>query len=408
MLGMTHLLSAGRLSAEQRDYVETIASSGAVLLQLINDVLDFSKFDAGRLALDPTPTDVRELVELVLHDAATRVAGRPVDLVGIVTPEVAQLVNVDALRLRQVIANLVDNAAKFTEAGEILLEIRPVEGHKNRLQCSVKDTGIGITPEQRARIFQPFTQADGSTTRRYGGTGLGLTISAMLVGAMGGSIGVDSVPGSGSTFFFEFDAEVATERAPLPPVSGRASVLSTGSIRAQLAGMLRDLGWELTAEGPQILFVDSDHAAAPPGGPRIVTLSRTGATDGGVSLRKPIRREDLRNALTQTFSKPPASAATARKKVAVLFEDALQRRIVCRFVTRLGHEVADGEQVDVVVVFWTDETADPIAAARARWPQARRVVVASAGEEARCLELGAHIVISRPVEIDALGKALEL
>ena len=191
-------------------------------------------------------------------------------------------------------------------------------------------------------------------------------------------------------------------------INGRAGVLSTGSVRAQLAGMLRDLGWELSEEAPQILFVDSDHAKVPTGAPRVVTLSRTGTADAGVAIRKPVRREELKNALSQTFSKPPVSAVTTRRKVAVLFEDALQRRIVCRFVTRLGHEVAEGDSVDVVVVFWTDEANDPIAAARERWPHARRVVVASAGEQARCMELGANVVIPRPVEIDALGKALEL
>ncbi|MDP2310859.1 MAG: ATP-binding protein [Pseudomonadota bacterium] len=411
MLGMTHLLAGGRLTAEQRDYVETIASSGSVLLQLINDVLDFSKLDVNKLSLDPVPTDLRDLVEAVLQSAALRLVGRPVEMVGVIAHDVALSVCVDGLRLRQVFMNLVDNAAKFTAAGEVSITLELVPENRERLRCSVRDTGIGITLEQRERIFKPFVQADDSTTRQYGGTGLGLTISAALVRAMGGEIDVQSVPGEGSTFSFEFDAPVLTERAAMPTTLGKVAVVGSPLLRAGLDGQLREVGWELGGDDAAVVLVDIDHApaAGPFPGRRVIALSRTRPEQTGTTtLRKPLRREDLRAALAQ-IPRPAVVPDAAKLRVAVVLEDGLQRRVVARLLARLGHEVTEdpaAERVLVGLALGGADCEERVVAARNRWPSARCVVIAAPEDHAGCLEQGADRAVGHPVDLGELARAL--
>jgi PAS domain S-box-containing protein len=204
VIGMSHLALLTDLSPKQRDYLRKIDGSAKALLRIINDILDFSKIEAGRLDVESVPFDLEEvldnlagLVTVKAEEKGLEVLfrtdeGVPLDLVG------------DPLRLGQILLNLSGNAVKFTKEGEVVVSVRAVEVQDDRavLEFSVQDTGIGMTPEQAAKLFQPFTQADTSTTRKFGGTGLGLSISKRLVELMGGRIWVESEPGRGSTFRF--------------------------------------------------------------------------------------------------------------------------------------------------------------------------------------------------------------
>ena len=217
VIGMTDLLLRRGLAQEHRRYAETIKGSANALLSLINDVLDFSKIEAGKLELSPTSFAVREVVEDVGQMLAGRAAERGLELACVVDPAVPATAFGDADRLRQVTINLLNNALKFTERGEVVLRVRPDEdaqgGNGLALRFEVSDTGIGIPPDRLDRLFKSFSQVDASTTRRFGGTGLGLAISKQLVTLMGGQVGVRSTPGVGSTFWFtvRFDAAGVAE-----------------------------------------------------------------------------------------------------------------------------------------------------------------------------------------------------
>jgi two-component system, sensor histidine kinase and response regulator len=204
IIGLSHLALKTPLSPKQRDYVGKIHNAGTSLLTVINDILDFSKIEAGRLDIESTNFKLDEVFHSVAVVTGQKAHEKGLEFLVDVSSEIPQNLVGDPLRLGQVITNLVNNAVKFTEQGEIRLRAELLEktGDKTKLRFSVRDTGIGMTPEQAAKLFQPFTQADMSTTRKHGGTGLGLTISRRLVELMGGQIWLESVPGEGSTFIF--------------------------------------------------------------------------------------------------------------------------------------------------------------------------------------------------------------
>ncbi len=204
VIGLTGLLLDTKLDAEQRDFVETVRSSGDALLGIINDILDFSKIEAGRLELERQPFELRECVESALDLLAGGAAEKRLDLVYFVHDSVPHVVVGDVTRIRQIIVNLVGNAVKFTQEGEVFVEAEAgarVNG-KMELRILVRDTGIGIPASKRDRLFQSFSQVDASTTRQFGGTGLGLIISKRLAEMMGGTMWVESEDGKGTTFFF--------------------------------------------------------------------------------------------------------------------------------------------------------------------------------------------------------------
>ena len=217
IIGMTNLLLETNLDEEQRDFAETIRISGDALLSLINDILDFSKIEAGKLTLEYVDFDLREVIESVLDLLAERARVKDLELAALIPPDLPTALRGDPGRIRQILLNLVGNALKFTERGEVCINVFELSRTEQtiNIQIEVSDTGIGISPEVQKKLFQPFVQADTSTTRKYGGTGLGLAICKQLVEMMHGQIGLHSQPGKGSVFWFNIPFQLQTQSAQL-------------------------------------------------------------------------------------------------------------------------------------------------------------------------------------------------
>ncbi|AIE86900.1 hybrid sensor histidine kinase/response regulator [Fimbriimonas ginsengisoli] len=226
VMGMAHLLQSTPLTERQKGFVRTILQSAESLLTILNDILDLSKMEAGKMTLEHFPFDLRILLEDICESQAPAAHAKGLELGCVMPPSVPEFVLGDPGRLRQILTNLVSNAVKFTSEGEVTLSASVVRHGANRItyRISVRDTGIGIPPDRQERIFESFTQADGSTTRKYGGTGLGLTICRQLVELMGGAIGVMSEPGKGSEFWLEI------------PLHRQESPLQEGNDRHDLGG----------------------------------------------------------------------------------------------------------------------------------------------------------------------------
>ncbi|AKT36039.1 hybrid sensor histidine kinase/response regulator [Chondromyces crocatus] len=282
IIGMTTLALQTELTREQREFLEMVKVSGEALLSIINEVLDFSKIEAGKMELEPLPFDMSEVVGDAMKTLAFRTHEKGLELAYEIEPEVPEVLIGDALRLRQVLINLVGNAVKFTPVGEVVVRVgvderlpaerRPARklagvdekdlGDEVMLHVRVSDTGIGIAPEKQQRVFEAFAQADGSTTRKYGGTGLGLTISARLVEMMEGAIWIESEVGRGSTFHFTaklraVERPARSLRVPVPSELSGTRVLiadDNATNRAILERMVQ--GW-----GAEPVMVDSGAAA---------------------------------------------------------------------------------------------------------------------------------------------------
>ena len=248
VLGMARLLRGTPLNPEQSGFVETIRSSGEILLTIINDILDFSSIESKRLQLEQQPFDLRACIEEALDVLSAKAAEKDLELVGMIDADVPACVRGDSLRLRQILLNLIGNAIKFTERGDVAVLVSVARRQKDpaepqrtapHLCVKVRDTGIGIAADSLDRLFKSFSQVDASISRRFGGTGLGLAISKELVELMGGTIGVQSEMGVGSTFSFEIPIHVITLE----------------SDRSEHAARLRDL------QGARVLVVD-DNAAS--------------------------------------------------------------------------------------------------------------------------------------------------
>jgi two-component system sensor histidine kinase RpfC len=247
IIGMADLLRDTQLNREQADMLQTLRSSSRVMLGLIEDVLDFSKIEAGKVVLEKTDFDLHALVNSTCRIVAAQAAAKGVEFVVSIMPEVPPAVRGDPHHLRQVLINLAGNAVKFTDAGSVTVHVS-VQAENDasvRLKFSIRDTGIGIAPEAQAKIFESFTQADQSTTRRFGGSGLGTTIAKQLVQLMGGRIGLESAIGLGSTFWAEIDLEKQPER---PGAAGgdlaEARILLVGFPERERAALEEALaGW---------------------------------------------------------------------------------------------------------------------------------------------------------------------
>jgi two-component system, sensor histidine kinase and response regulator len=401
IIGMTDLLLDTPLDPEQRDYAETVLASGQALLQLLNDILDLSKIEAGKLEMERTPFRLRYATADVVRSIAMAAAAKKLELVVDFGPDVPDAVVGDPGRLRQVLINLVGNAIKFTERGEIVVRT-VVESRDQRgvvLHVTVRDSGIGIPADKHATVFKPFEQADASTTRKYGGTGLGLAICATLVKLMGGRIWLESEQGKGSVFHFTVTLELGT--APTRPAAGadpgrlhgvRALVVDDNRTNLTvIADMLR--GWQMTVDavenGTEALEMLDRKAAADepyalavfdahmPGMDGFELAAKMGArpalahtrcvmmtvmgqrgdaarcTELGIAayLRKPIKEADLAETLIAALE-PAGDAApalitqhTLRERVRgldiLLAEDnAVNQKLVVRLLEGMGHRVA--------------------------------------------------------------------
>jgi signal transduction histidine kinase/CheY-like chemotaxis protein len=217
VIGMTDLLLRTELTNEQREFAEVVHSSGDALLRVIDDILDYSKIEAGKLELEREPFDLRDCIEGALEIVAPRAWEKEIELGCLIDEDTPAGIVGDATRLRQVLLNLLSNGVKFTERGEVVVHVsaEPAGVGRHRLRIAVRDTGIGIPPDRMDRMFASFSQADASTTRRYGGTGLGLAISKRLVEMMGGTMSVASEQGNGSTFSIELTTREAEVPAPI-------------------------------------------------------------------------------------------------------------------------------------------------------------------------------------------------
>lgn len=266
ILGMSELLAATRLSAEQREFLNLVQQSAHALLRLLNDILDFSKIEAGRLELELIEFGLQDCLGKAMQVLALRAADKGLELACRIDLSVPDRLIGDPGRLRQVVLNLVGNALKFTEEGEVVLEVRPKarNGDKLDLHFSIRDTGIGIPAERQKDVFEAFVQADSSTTRRFGGTGLGLAISARLVEMMGGRIWVESEPGKGTTFHFLARFDVVADQSPRPPIDTAPVrglpilvVDDNATNRRILLELLRNWGAQpvVAASGPEALGV---------------------------------------------------------------------------------------------------------------------------------------------------------
>jgi PAS domain S-box-containing protein len=246
VLGMAELLLQSPLTNEQRENAETIRRSGDALLRIIDDVLDVSKIEAGKLTLESARFDLDAAVDDVAELLAEKARARNVRVVSILEAAVPQYVTGDVTRVRQILVNLVGNAVKFTENGDISIRVQLVSKEPSQLMLrfEVKDTGIGVSTDMLPLLFEPFVQGDSSTTRLFGGTGLGLTISKRLAEQMGGAIGVDSRPGYGSTFWFTVRLAVAEADADPPPLRGMRTLVLADHVptREALAARLVRLG----------------------------------------------------------------------------------------------------------------------------------------------------------------------
>ena len=353
VIGMTSLLLDSTLTREQQDYAETIRVSGEALLTIINDILDFSKIESGRLELEQMEFSLRDCVEGALDLLATRAAEKGIDLLYEISDGTPGLVRSDPTRLRQILVNLLGNAVKFTERGEVLLSVRtqPARDGAVELLFSVSDTGIGIPPEAIDRLFQSFSQVDASTTRRFGGTGLGLVISRRLAEMMGGRMWVQSQPGVGSTFSFTIQAEAIASKPRLYAGGAKMSlegrrllaVDDNATSRRILGDLARNWGMvsrsvETPAEAlallkagekfdvaildmqmPQmdgLMLARSIRALQPPVTLPLVLLSSMGRLEQGseifaANLAKPLKPSQLLDVLAQILWRGREEAASA-------------------------------------------------------------------------------------------------
>jgi len=378
VIGMTGLLLDTDLSPEQRSYAETVRASGESLLTIINDILDFSKIEAGRMSLETVECSLRETVEDALDLIAEKAGAKKIDLAAHVPREVPDLVRGDPGRIRQVLINLVGNAVKFTAQGGVTVTAAVVlrEAEAMVVRWEVRDTGEGLTPEQQARLFQPFSQADSSTTRRHGGTGLGLAICRELVDLMGGEIGVESQPGVGSTFWFtlrlglgaaagpgRFDADPDLARCPALVVE------SHPTIRAALVDQLESWGLAVEATDDSADAFLRLGAAARAGAPhRLAVIDATLPDSDGLALAQALAESEEFRAtkvvlLAGLAERGIATAAREAGVAAVLSKPVRHRPLHAAVRVALGLEVRGSERAQL---FGGESATAPRPRARAR------------------------------------------
>lgn len=493
VIGMTGLLLDTKLTDEQREFAETIRSSGDMLLTIINDILDFSKIEAGKLQFEMLDFSLHNAIEDTTDLLASRAHDKGLELVSLVYRDVPRGLRGDPGRLRQVLTNLIGNAIKFTEHGEIVVRAeRTSEDDKHVvIRFSVSDTGIGISESAQEKLFQPFMQGDGSTTRKYGGTGLGLAISKQLVKLMDGTIGVESVDGKGSTFWFTARFAKQSDLVEEPQLNLRilkglrVLIVDDNRTNRKILGhqletcgmtyeeadsgktaltMLRsskqngtpyDLGvldlmmpvmdgFELAAE------IKKDPAIA-----KIPLVMLTSYGERGTSavaeangiaafLTKPVRQFSLFESLARVAGglspalpraeihvseQPVAPAALFDKLILIAEDNAVNQKVAIRQLRKLGYRadaVANGKEAlealsripyDLVLMDCQMPEMDGYEATaeiRKRQSETRRTPIiamtahALEGDRAKCIAAGMDDYISKPVNVDDLGRMLHL
>ncbi|HWQ18934.1 MAG TPA: PAS domain S-box protein [Methanotrichaceae archaeon] len=470
VIGMAGLLMDMDLTTEQRECAETIRSSGEALLAVINDILDFSKTEGGKMELERQPFDLAECIEDSLDLVSASAAGKGLDVVYFIDDQVADVLIGDVTRLRQVLVNLVGNAVKFTERGEVIITVDGRRGDDGRYEVhfSISDTGIGISPDQMARLFQSFSQIDASMTRRYGGTGLGLAISKRLVELMGGRIWAESIPAKGSKFHFTIMAEPgameqrAYQKRDQPALAGKRLLVvdDNESSRKMLTSFARRWGIlaqdaSSTAEALRLVKEgEFDAAILDMGMPEMsskalaLEISRIRempmAVMGHLGAREPMSREHflakpvkpsmLYDLLMRIFSLSQASrpAAVLEKprlmkglRVLLAEDNAVNQKVALKMLGRLecrADVAANGVEVlqalerqhyDVILMDVQMPEMDGLEATRAlrqRWPLGPKIIAITAyaleGDRERCLEAGMDDYISKPVQMKELAEAL--
>ncbi len=414
VIGMTDLTLETELNVEQREYLETVKMSADSLLTVINDILDFSKIEAGRIDLEPIDFNLRDCLEATLKTLTVRADEKGLELLCEIAPEVPEVVNGDSSRLRQVLLNLVGNAIKFTSEGEVALHVQTdsKDGESCILHFTVSDTGIGIPPEKQKMIFDPFTQADTSTTRRYGGTGLGLTISTRLVGMMGGKIWVGSEVARGTQFHFTARVGIADVNAievgsvAPPEILRGLKVLVVDDNRTNrriLEGMLKR--WEMkptSVEGGEEALTQLSAARAAAEPYALILTDMHMPTMDGFSLVEQIRqRPELSTAtimmLTSAGHRGDAVRCQELGVAAYLLKPIRQselREAIARvlgakeqkgaipLVTRYSLQDARDPLSSLRVLLVEDNAVNRILATRLLEKRGHRVVVAANGREA--------------------------
>jgi len=396
VMGAAELLRRTSLDGTQAHYLDTLRHSGGNLLELVNDVLDFSKLEAGKTELELRAFDLRDVVEDVLESVAPRAREQGVVLSACVAHDVPAQVLGDAGRVRQILANLAGNAVKFTVDGEVNIAVscatQPA-GDGCRLRLAVRDTGIGLDVEQAARLFQAFTQADGSTTRIYGGTGLGLAISNELAQLMGGELAVDSTPGAGAEFHCELAFGAIAASDPLPRLEARVILVEPSpTVRAALGETLRGFGArvELGAALPSPLSLDAHTllvlgARAPASvhdHPAVLAARRSGrllallpygseapGDDAVPRLYEPVRRRLLHAGLQALLDATPlqrtvppsrADAGPIARRVLLVEDNPVNRELAAAMLEQAGCAVDMAENGRHAIECWSHGSYDLI------------------------------------------------
>ncbi len=466
VLGMLELLSHTDLDGDQKEMLGTAQESAVTLLRIIDDILDFSKIEAGRMDIERHPVDVAAIAEGVADTLAPTARKKGLSLNLHVDPAIPAAVLGDPVRLRQILFNLAGNAVKFTERGSVNIRAdRAPDPHPGtvRIRFSVSDTGIGIAPDIQAKLFEPFTQAEKSISRRFGGTGLGLSISRRLVDLMRGHIGLDSMPGNGSTFWFTLDLDVAEQTAPgsLPDIAGLVLALDVWEqdLAETLSAYLSHAGAELVGSGdtrahlvvtagaagtdwplprhdlPTVLVAEAD-SRRPEGLPSHLRL-----------VARPVRRSALFRAVAQAAGRltttqdvpaatPPraqapsvAEAAAQGRLILVAEDQKVNQLVIRRQLEQLGYacEVhADGASAlaawrpgvhallltdcnmpemdgyELTAAIRTEEAARGID----RLPIVALTANAMAGEDQRCINAGMDDFLAKPLDLGQLQRCL--
>ncbi|MDI9616858.1 MAG: PAS domain S-box protein [Methanothrix sp.] len=457
IIGMSGLLLRTSVTPEQRSYVSAIESSGNALLEMLADILDLSKIEEGKLELDSSPFSIMECVETCVDILSVKASEKQIELVYLIDEDVPELVLGDVTRVRQVLVNLLENAIKFTERGEVFLRVscQHMDEDLSELHFAVRDTGIGIPAEKMDRLFQTFSQVDSSITRRYGGTGLGLAISKHLVELMGGRIWAESVPGKGSTFHFTIKARVSEQpqdrgdllegcRALLIYRNDTARyVLKTVLLAHKIdvvdaprldESILKEKFDFVLVESSDINDIAKIKSALP--GARILAITdllKPTVSPDTPAIPKPVKHSQLISAMISTImgeskeTLAPEEFGRSDLRILVAEDNPVNLRVVLMMLSHLGYSAdtahnglevlraLEHRDYDLVLMDIQMPDMDGLEAARRiremKGYERPRIVAITAyaleGDRERCIAAGMNDYISKPVTLEKLRAAIE-